>query len=92
MTRFVQVGNEPGAGAGVQVIIETHSDHVLNGIRLAAVAEESIPITDIIFHFFSEAEPITIEMTERGGLTQWPDGFFDQFESDLGGLARAQRR
>lgn len=80
------------AGAGVQVIVETHSDHVLNGIRLAAAADESLATTDVIFHFFDGSEPVAIEMTERGGLTEWPDGFFDQLENDLGGLARAQRR
>ncbi|WP_329093209.1 AAA family ATPase [Streptosporangium sp. NBC_01469] len=80
------------AGAGIQVIVETHSDHVLNGIRLAAVADEKVVTSDVIVHFFDGAEPITIEMTDRGGLTEWPDGFFDQLENDLGGIARAQRR
>lgn len=80
------------AGAGVQIVVETHSDHVLNGIRLAAVADRSLATSDVIFHFFDTAEPVMIEMTERGGLSEWPDGFFDQLENDLGGLARAQRR
>jgi predicted ATPase len=80
------------AGAGVQTIVETHSDHVLNGIRLAAVADQRVATSDVIFHFFDGTEPVAIEMTERGGLTEWPEGFFDQLENDLGGLARAQRR
>ncbi|GAA4224254.1 DUF3696 domain-containing protein [Actinomadura meridiana] len=80
------------AGSGVQVIVETHSDHVLNGIRLAAMDDRSVPFSDVVVHYFEGGAPIAIEMTERGGLSQWPVGFFDQLETDLGGLARAQRR
>jgi predicted ATPase len=80
------------AGSGVQVIVETHSDHVLNGIRLAAVDERTVGPSEVIVHYFDGAEPVSIEMTERGGLSKWPNGFFDQLENDLGGLARAQRR
>jgi predicted ATPase len=79
---------------GVQVILETHSDHVINGIRLAAAEQRSIDPTDIVLHFFSEGTnrgPEMVELTNRGGLTAWPKGFFDQLEEDLGRLTRAKR-
>lgn len=80
------------AGSGVQVIVETHSDHVVNGIRLAAVDDRTIAADDIVVHFFGDQEPVTIEMTEKGGFTEWPPGFFDQLEDDLGRLARVKQR
>ena len=80
------------AGGGVQVIVETHSDHVVNGIRLAAVEDHTIVTDAIVVHFFGDGDPVTIEMTEKGGLTEWPPGFFDQLEDDLGRLARAKQR
>lgn len=82
------------AGSGVQVILETHSDHIINGIRLAAAEQRSIDPTDVVLHFFSESAdsgPEMVELTSRGGLTAWPKGFFDQLEEDLGRLARAKR-
>src|SRR5260370_11768007 len=82
------------AGSGAQVVVETHSDHVVNGLRLAVVEERTVDAGDVIVHFFGESErdkPIPIKLTERAGLTSWPNGFFDQMEADLGRLARAKR-
>jgi predicted ATPase len=80
------------AGSGIQVIVETHSDHVVNGIRLAAVEDQTIGTDAIVVYFFTDEDPITIEMTEKGGLSKWPPGFFDQLEDDLGRLARVRHR
>lgn len=82
------------AGSGAQVIVETHSDHVLNGARLAVAEERVLAPEDAIVHYFGEEEAgsVPIEFTEKGELTEWPQGFFDQIERDLGRLARARRR
>ncbi|MDT3395924.1 DUF3696 domain-containing protein [Streptomyces sp. B1866] len=80
------------AGSGVQVIMETHSDHVLNGARLGVVEEGPLSSHQAIVHYFGREEIVPIELTERGELTTWPSGFFDQIEDDLGRLARARRR
>lgn len=82
------------AGSGVQVVIETHSDHTLNGVRLAIAEERTIDSQDAIVHFFDKAgdgRPVSIDFTEHGRLSAWPEGFFDQIETDLGRLARAKR-
>jgi predicted ATPase len=82
------------AGDGVQVVVETHSDHIVNGIRLAVAEERIINSNDVIVHFFGKAgdgQPISIDLTEAGRLSAWPEGFFDQIETDLGRLARARR-
>ncbi|QBI56459.1 DUF3696 domain-containing protein [Streptomonospora litoralis] len=40
------------AGAGVQVLVETHSDHVLNGVRIAAAEEGTVPAEEVAMLFF----------------------------------------
>jgi predicted ATPase len=83
------------AGGGAQVIIETHSDHVINGIRLAAAEDRVLASDAVVVHFFGDEPrhvPTTIELTSRGSLTAWPKGFFDQTEQDLGRIARAKRQ
>jgi predicted ATPase len=82
------------AGAGAQVIVETHSDHVLNGIRLAATEDRAVRPSDVAVYFFGagSAEPATpIEVNARGELSTWPDGFFDQMDEDLARLSRVRR-
>lgn len=82
------------AAAGVQVIIETHSDHVLNGIRLA-VRNQYITPDKVAVHFFNHprvaadksAQVISPLIDLQGNLSEWPDGFFDQSEKDLARLA-----
>lgn len=75
------------AANGVQVIVETHSDHVLNGIRLAVKSRLLAPLQTKL-HFFSR-EPgkstnyETPQLTEEGRLSYWPVGFFDQWEHTL---------
>ena len=75
------------AAGNVQVIVESHSDHVLNGIRLA-VKDGGLDPTRARLHFFhrepgnqSQFESPTI--TKEGRLTHWPSGFFDQWEKSL---------
>lgn len=70
----------------VQIIIETHSDHIINGIR-KAVKFKKIKHDKVIFNFFKiEGEYSIInpiEINKDGDLSEWPDGFFDQFEKDV---------
>jgi len=73
------------ASDGVQIIVETHSDHVLNGIRLAA-KHKLIEASEIVIHYLSRrvdtgfvsAESPAI--LEDGSLSNWPQGFFDQWD------------
>ena len=81
------------ASLGQQIIVETHSDHIIDGIRIA-VLEHEINYTDVKFHFFKRdgfekpTEVITPVLDERGKLSEWPDGFFDQSLKDKAVLAR----
>ncbi|VEN72524.1 conserved hypothetical protein [Candidatus Desulfarcum epimagneticum] len=78
------------AAAGVQVMIETHSDHVINGIRLA-VRDQDIPPEKVAIHFFGhlDASPRAISplIDRQGNLSEWPEGFCDQSEKDYARLA-----
>jgi predicted ATPase len=81
------------SAAGVQVIVETHSDHVLNGIRRAIGEHQILKPDQAILHFFGHDQvgPHTLEFTERGGVSEWPPGFFDQFQIDVSALTRVRR-
>lgn len=85
------------AAAGVQVIAETHSDHVLNGVRLAAVdSQHPIQHDQVIVQYFHGDDEApqrakAIELTAKGGLSSWPTGFFDQSEKDLAAILEARR-
>jgi predicted ATPase len=76
------------ANTGVQVIVETHSDHVLNGIRIA-VKSSVIAADQVAMHFFSPANefvPTSPNLDANGRLDIWPEGFFDQFDLALSKL------
>lgn len=79
---------------GVQVIVETHSEHVVNGMRLQ-LALKNKASTGIVY-FFSQNNGLTevnrINVKENGELSSWPKGFFDQEESDLYELLRFKRK
>ncbi len=74
------------AGAGLQIFVETHSDHLLSGIRLA-VRDGLLKPRDVALHFFGEGGRVgqvtTLELDGNGAVSDWPEGFFDQAEHDL---------
>lgn len=75
------------AANGAQVIVETHSDHILNGIRLA-VKDGVIPPEECRINFFSRKPGLSSEhecpmLGSDGRLSYWPTGFFDQWERSL---------
>jgi predicted ATPase len=77
------------AAAGLQLLIESHSDHLLSGIRLA-VRQRTLSPDDVAVHFFpgiqeelGEGAPDRIEIDADGGVGSWPPGFFDQALRDL---------
>ena len=79
------------ASAGVQAIVETHSDHVLNGVR-RAVKKQKIPADNVALHFFrprgdddEEGLPQveSPSLDNYGNIENWPEGFFDQFDKDM---------
>ena len=74
------------ARAGIQVVVETHSDHVLNGVRRAVKACR-LGSEQVAIHFFRPPsdEPVQVlspTLDDSGNIDDWPEGFFDQFDKD----------
>lgn len=99
------------ANAGLKIILETHSDHIINGIQIA-VAQKAIEHHKVTINFFSNIiqtklesdkddflnnkknQPLikSIKINEKGELTDWPLGFFDQNQIDLIELFKIRSR
>ena len=81
--------------AGVQVIAETHSDHFMDGVRIA-VRDGLIRPEDAAFHYFSRDGSRAMVSSPRvdvdGRLSSWPEGFFDQHEENLARLLAPKQR
>ncbi len=77
------------ARSGLQVFIETHSDHFLDGVRIA-VHDGMISPSDVAIHYFERSNGRTVVsspcLEENGRLSHWPVGFFDQHEENLARL------
>lgn len=75
------------AGKGLQVVMETHSDHVFNGLR-RCVSSDRINKDKVRIYFFRQNEdklsiPVEILLDEDGHVQNQQDGLFDQIEKDL---------
>jgi len=70
--------------AGVQVIIETHSDHLFDGIRIHAKKNRNQFNELVKIYWFeldknnnTDVQPALLD--KDGRLDEWPTGLFDQF-------------
>ena len=70
---------------GVQVIMETHSDHIINGIRLAVKTGliNSDQAEILFFERSVSAKASPIEIDEHGNLSQYPPGFLDTWGDSI---------
>lgn len=74
------------ASGGVQIILETHSDHLLNGIRLSVkkrILERKL--IRINYFYIQEGihQKISPAILDDGSLSSWPDGFFDEWDKAM---------
>lgn len=78
------------------MVVETHSENVINGVRLAVI-DGLVSSDDVGLLFFSPREGDTepnvdaISIDSLAELSLWPKGFFDQQSSDLAKLIAARR-
>ncbi|RCR68451.1 AAA family ATPase [Larkinella punicea] len=78
------------AADGVQLIVETHSDHLINGVRVA-VKEKNISPEQVSVYYFERDPDADEHVTEivqptidaNGRLSQQPRGFFDEYARQL---------
>jgi predicted ATPase len=84
------------ASCGVQVFIESHSEHVLNAIRVVTLQKEiDIKNDEVSVLYFQndKKEPfVHLKIDEKGKINNWVDGFFDQQELDLGEIFKLSRK
>jgi predicted ATPase len=73
------------AQSGVQILCETHSDHVINGARVAVKNNEIDHKNIKLFYFEKDTEthletrPISIAVDKNGELDQYPQGLLDEW-------------
>jgi len=77
----------------VQIIIETHSDHILNGIRVGVKEKPDLKKNTILFYFKKIVTPIeqyskvtNIEIDKNGTLSEYPEGLLDEWSNQLSKL------
>jgi predicted ATPase len=77
----------------VQIIIETHSDHIINGIRVGVKEEPSLKDETVLFYFkkiveqqeqFSFIKDIKID--KNGTLSNYPKNLLDEWSNQLSKL------
>lgn len=80
------------AASGVRLIIETHSEHIVNGIRRASLQNTPLLPENIGIYFFSDRiskennETKEILINTKGDLEDFPKDFFDQVSQDMAKL------
>lgn len=80
---------------GKQCLVETHSEHFINRIRLRiAEAPEASSLRDATSIYFVEKEQgwssfREIQIDEYGGIQVWPEGFFDEQHNETARILRA---
>ena len=80
------------AKAGVQIIIESHSDHLFNGIR-RLISQEKLALSDVaVYNFRQDGNGLThaepVEFTPQGGIQSYIPGMFEQFDIDLDAILK----
>lgn len=82
------------ARSGRQIILETHSEYLVNRIRLRAVEDLASTIPDLVrLHFVEREDGLTtvrpVQLTSYGGLKDWPAGFMDQSAREAEAIIQA---
>jgi len=78
------------AEMGAQIFIETHSDHILNGVRVA-VKEKKINPLNVNIQYFErgndaevhESKISTIEVDRKGELSHYPKDLLEEWSNQL---------
>ena len=79
---------------GIQIILETHSDHLLNGVRIAVrngILDENN--VEVHYVYADKNNPMIhrtrhMQIHEDGSMEDWPVGFFDEWEDALRTLTK----
>ncbi len=80
--------------SGKQCLIETHSEHLINRLRLRLALAEDDSLNDLLKTYFVEKIGLEssfreVSVNEYGAIKDWPKGFFDQSLSESAAILRA---
>jgi predicted ATPase len=79
----------------VQVLVESHSEHLLRRLQ-RRVAEEAVAPDDAALYFTSEEDGVsrltTLEMDRFGNIKNWPEGFFGDEFGEIAAMSRAVQK
>ena len=83
------------AARNVQIIVESHSEHLLRRLQ-RRVAEESASAEDVKLYFVSsrrgQAHAADLSLNEWGEIENWPQNFFGDEVGEIGAIAEASLR
>jgi predicted ATPase len=84
------------ARTGRQLLLETHSEYLVNRLRRRAAEEGEGEVARLTKFFFFERHGSTssireVRMGDAGGFPSWPKGFLDQAAREVEALISAQR-
>ena len=96
------------AAYGIQVFVETHSDHVINGVRVA-VKKGIVKPEDVNIAFFERkgheiiaedggkrkeyyADVRNIKIDNNGSLSEYPEDFMDEWNNQLMRLMKPRKK
>lgn len=75
------------SNTGRQIIIESHSDHIFNGIRRllhnGTISINNVRVINFEQNDLGITKGTTIGLSQNGGVVKYTPGLFDQFDEDL---------
>ncbi|SMO64135.1 AAA family ATPase [Paracoccus laeviglucosivorans] len=79
---------------GQQFIIETHSEHIIERLRLRITEPDGEKLNNKLrTYFFSQSDGCTtlrpVEFSKYGAVIDWPDDFFDQSQKQSAHILKA---
>ncbi|SCY76027.1 AAA family ATPase [Butyrivibrio sp. INlla14] len=78
------------AKGGVQIICESHSDHIINAIRVATKKGIISPMDVTVNYFEKDIEQNThlleVKLDDQGNLSNFPDGLLDEWGLNISEL------
>lgn len=87
MEFLIRVSNE----RNIQIVVESHSDHIVNGVRIS-VKKDNLKRDHVVIDYFDrnaegEIEVKDIHVDPNGELSDYPDDFMDEWTKQLLELA-----
>ena len=83
------------AESGINIIVETHSEHLINGVRLHAL-KNGMTSDRICINYFTltgdGTEVQRIALSDDMNIKSWPKGFLDQEEIDMLEMRRIRKQ